>query len=287
MLFVAVLAIINGLLIDGLNLALKPSVDRVTALRLFAFLVPVVTEMIYFFAIQMLHGIAWVVHLWVGSIVLAGVVGLLLSYLLVPCQYCKSSTGQCASLARVAGMICTVISKMIRCAFSHVVHASYTWLIKAACGGSETLTKKTNGGLFAATEGKHYEKRNTSQYTETCCPGHCLPWGPLILAEFAFGVAVCSALGLWSFLSPIRFPFMIVIGCFFLLVALNYVTLLLYAMSIVRRKSAHQEVAFELAHKDTYARKYTLQTTVFLLVPLVLPLLAVYQEVHHRWRQVL
>lgn len=83
-LFVAGLAIINGLLIDGLNLALKPSVERVTALRLFAFLVPVVTEMIYFFAIQMLHGIAWVVHLWVGSIVLAGVVGLFLSYLLVP-----------------------------------------------------------------------------------------------------------------------------------------------------------------------------------------------------------
>jgi hypothetical protein len=83
-LFVAVLAIINGLLIDGLNLALKPSVDRVTALRLFAFLVPVVTESIYFFAIQILHGIAWVVHLWAGSIVLAGVVGLFLSYLLVP-----------------------------------------------------------------------------------------------------------------------------------------------------------------------------------------------------------
>jgi hypothetical protein len=45
-----------------------------------------VTEMIYFFAIQMLHGIAWVIHLWVGSIVLAGVVGLLLSYLLVPLE---------------------------------------------------------------------------------------------------------------------------------------------------------------------------------------------------------
>jgi hypothetical protein len=85
-LFVALLAIINGLLIDALNLTLKPSVERVTALRLFAFLVPVVTEMIYFFAIQMLHGIVWVVHLWVGSIVLAGVVGLLLSYLLIPLE---------------------------------------------------------------------------------------------------------------------------------------------------------------------------------------------------------
>lgn len=81
---VAVLAGINGLMIDALNLALKPSVERRTALRLFAFLVPMVTETIYFFAIQMLHGIVWVVHLWVGSIVLAGVVGLFLSYLLVP-----------------------------------------------------------------------------------------------------------------------------------------------------------------------------------------------------------
>ena len=83
-LFVAVLAVINGLLIDVLNLALKPSAERVTALRLFAIQVPVVTETIYFFAIQVLHGIAWVVHLWAGSIVLAGVVGFLLSYLLVP-----------------------------------------------------------------------------------------------------------------------------------------------------------------------------------------------------------
>lgn len=83
LLLVAVLGIINGLIIDVLNLALKPSVERVTVLRLFAFLVPVVTEVVYFFAIQMLHGIVWVVHLWAGSIVLAGVVGVFLSYLLV------------------------------------------------------------------------------------------------------------------------------------------------------------------------------------------------------------
>jgi hypothetical protein len=107
----------------------------------------------------------------------------------------------------------------------------------------------------------------------------------LILAEFAFGMVVCAALGLWSFFSPIHSPFMIIVGCFFLWVALNYVPLLLYAISIVRRKSAQQEVAFELAHKDTYARKYTLQTTMLLLVPLVLPLLAVYQEVRYRARR--
>ena len=110
--------------------------------------------------------------------------------------------------------------------------------------------------------------------------------GPrLILIEFALCMVVCAALGLWSFFSPIHSPFMIVIGCFFMWVALNYVPLLLYAISIVRCKSAQQEVAFELAHKDTYARKYTLQTTMLLLVPLVLPLLAVYQEVHRRSHQ--
>ncbi len=110
--------------------------------------------------------------------------------------------------------------------------------------------------------------------------------GPrLILAEFAFGVVLCATLGLWSFHSPIHSPFMIIIGCFFLWVALNYVPLLLYTISLVRRKSAHQEVAFELAHKDAYARKYTLQTTMLLLVPLVMPVLAVYQEVRHRSRQ--
>ena len=101
------------------------------------------------------------------------------------------------------------------------------------------------------------------------------PW--LILAEFVFAVVVCAALGIWSFLSPIHSPFMTIIGCYVLGVALNYVPLLLYAMSIVRQKSAHQEVAFELAQKDKYTGKDTLQSA-HLLVPFALFLLAVYQE---------
>ena len=110
--------------------------------------------------------------------------------------------------------------------------------------------------------------------------------GPrLILAEFAFGMVLCATFGLWSFFSPIHSPFMIVIGCYLLGVALNYVPMFLYALSIVRRKSAHQEVAFELAHKDIYARKYLVQTVLLLLVPFVLPLLAVYQEMRSGSRQ--
>jgi hypothetical protein len=107
--------------------------------------------------------------------------------------------------------------------------------------------------------------------------------GPkFILIEFALGVFGCAALGLFStyyglFHGPDHSLSAIILGCYLLGVALNYVPLLLYAMSIVRQKSAHQEVAYELAYKDEYAGKYTLQSAL-LLVPLAMLLLAVYQE---------
>jgi hypothetical protein len=102
------------------------------------------------------------------------------------------------------------------------------------------------------------------------------------LIEFALGVFVCAALGLFSmyfglFHGPDHSLHAIILGCFLLWIALNYVPLLLYAMSIVRQKSAHQEVAYELAYKDKYAGKYTLQSAL-LLVPFAMLLLAVYQE---------
>jgi hypothetical protein len=67
-------------------------------------------------------------------------------------------------------------------------------------------------------------------------------------------------------------------------IALNYVPLLLYAISIVRRKSAQQEVAFELEHKEIYARKYTLQS-LLLLLPLVVPILSLLQERQKRFQR--
>lgn len=103
--------------------------------------------------------------------------------------------------------------------------------------------------------------------------------GPhFILAEFGLGVFFCTALGLMSLiLGHLQLSFPTIMGCFLLWIALNYVPLLLYAISIVKQKSAQQEVAFELAHKDRYARKYTLQSFL-LFVPLVVPALAIYQE---------
>ena len=73
-----------GLVADGLAMSLKPSVKRARALRTFAFLVPVVLFALYFAVLGVTEGIGWTVELWTGSIVFAGVTGLVLSYLLVP-----------------------------------------------------------------------------------------------------------------------------------------------------------------------------------------------------------
>jgi len=114
--------------------------------------------------------------------------------------------------------------------------------------------------------------------------------GPkFILIEFGLGVFGCAALGLFSiyfglFHGPNHSLFTTILGCFLLWVALNYVPLFLYAISIVRRKSAHQEVAFELEHKDRYAGKYTLQSAL-LLVPFAMSILAVYQESQKRGKR--
>ncbi|MBA2681578.1 MAG: hypothetical protein H0U76_24675 [Ktedonobacteraceae bacterium] len=110
--------------------------------------------------------------------------------------------------------------------------------------------------------------------------------GPrFILAEFAFGGCGCAAIGVFI-LSRMSHPsfWSFAEGSFFLGVALNYVPLLLYAISIVRGKSAHQEVADELQQKQRYALKYTLQTALFLCLPFALSLLSLYQELHRRSR---
>lgn len=77
-------AIVAGLAADGLAWWLKPSAERVTGLRLFAFGVPAVLYLAYFVLLNLLGDNTWSIHLWVGAIVLAGAAGLLLSYGYVP-----------------------------------------------------------------------------------------------------------------------------------------------------------------------------------------------------------
>ena len=63
---------------------LQPSVQRPRAWRLFAAVVPVFLTTLHFGTLGLTVGVWWSVHLWAGTIVLTGLVGLLVSLLLVP-----------------------------------------------------------------------------------------------------------------------------------------------------------------------------------------------------------
>jgi dipeptidyl aminopeptidase/acylaminoacyl peptidase len=59
--------------------------------RLVAFAIPAIFYAGYFVALGIVDGLGWTIHLWAGSIVLAGIVGWLLSYLDLPPTRAKHS----------------------------------------------------------------------------------------------------------------------------------------------------------------------------------------------------
>jgi hypothetical protein len=69
---------------DLLAAGLRPGPDRPSALHLFGFVAPVLLFGAFFVAQGLSEGTRWSVHLWAGTVVLAGVVGWLLSYLVQP-----------------------------------------------------------------------------------------------------------------------------------------------------------------------------------------------------------
>ena len=77
-------AALIGLIVDGLYKWLQPSIKHGLEWNLFAFLVPVLERGAYFFATMLLHGVVWSIHLWLGSIIMSGIIGVLLGYLLAP-----------------------------------------------------------------------------------------------------------------------------------------------------------------------------------------------------------
>jgi hypothetical protein len=74
---------VSGLAADGLLRWLRPSAARVAALRVFAFAVPAILYTLYFVVLLLTTGVEWPMAVWTGGIVLAGLVGLGLSYLVV------------------------------------------------------------------------------------------------------------------------------------------------------------------------------------------------------------
>ena len=79
-----VAALIGSLLAEGLFVWLKPSAERLGALRAFAFLTPVILFLAYFVALLTTAGMWWTIHMWLGVTINAGIAGLLVSYLVFP-----------------------------------------------------------------------------------------------------------------------------------------------------------------------------------------------------------
>ena len=76
--------VIAGIIADGLIYVLKPSAERPASFRLFAASMPVILYALHYTGLLLTVGVWWSVSLWTGTIVLAGIAGLLLSYLVVP-----------------------------------------------------------------------------------------------------------------------------------------------------------------------------------------------------------
>lgn len=110
---------------------------------------------------------------------------------------------------------------------------------------------------------------------------------PLILAEFGIAIAIGAALGSWLITTAFSASqggalFRFVLGAYVLCLAINYVPLLLYGVVIAWRKSARHEAAAELAEKDgRSARRYGVQS-LLLILPLVITILALAQELRGR-----
>ncbi len=73
-----------GLVADLLVRRLGPSPARASALRLVAFAIPAVYFAVYFAGVALTRGVWWSLPLWSGAIVLAGAVGWLASWLVLP-----------------------------------------------------------------------------------------------------------------------------------------------------------------------------------------------------------
>jgi len=80
-----VAAALGGLCADLLLRQMRPfESNRARNLHVFAFAVPALLYAAYFAALTIDQGLIWSVHLWAGSIVVAGISGWLLSYLVAP-----------------------------------------------------------------------------------------------------------------------------------------------------------------------------------------------------------
>jgi uncharacterized membrane protein YqaE (UPF0057 family) len=99
----------------------------------------------------------------------------------------------------------------------------------------------------------------------------------LIIAEFAGGVLLCPGLGVFVLVRGHGSLAQLLLGVYLILVGVNYVPMLIYAIVIAREKSAQSELGEELQDKRNAMAKYRRQS-VLLLVPLLVPIVALTQR---------
>ena len=98
----------------------------------------------------------------------------------------------------------------------------------------------------------------------------------VIIAEFAGGVLLCAALGIFVLFRG-HSVWQLVLGLYFLSLGINYMPMLIYAVAITKEQSARVEMGDELNDKRRAMAKYRRQS-ILLLVPLLVPILALARE---------
>ena len=98
----------------------------------------------------------------------------------------------------------------------------------------------------------------------------------IIVAEFAGGVLLCVALGMFV-LSRGHSFWQFILGLYLISLGINYVPMLFYAVAITRGRIARAEMGDELRDERRAMAKYRRQS-ILLLVPLLVPILALAQE---------
>ncbi len=94
---VLVAALLGGIAADVLLIALRPSRTRIKALRWFSFSVPALLFLFYFIALLITTEIWWNSNMWLGMIFFSGMMGLGLSWLVVPPQFIEASANEQSS----------------------------------------------------------------------------------------------------------------------------------------------------------------------------------------------
>ena len=97
-----------------------------------------------------------------------------------------------------------------------------------------------------------------------------------IIAEFASGVVLCVALGIFVLVRGNSF-WQLALGLYIISLGINYVPMLIYALVITKYKSARTELGDELNDQRRAMAKYR-RKSLLLLVPLLVPFVALRRE---------